>query len=132
MPDNDAAILTVNKVLWMVEYATLGEAQPGTAQFYGTCPYYWGHQARQALYLTRENIRIGETTYADFDAWAVVGDDSGVCGGDSGGVAIQDGAVVGTISMVAASVFWVKWGRVFYTVPSMDIDDWYANMEPVH
>lgn len=126
MPTNDAAILTVNKVLWMTEYAQLGEAHSGTARIFGTCPFYWGHQARQALYIDRQNIQIGETEFADFDSWFVTGDDSGVCGGDSGGMVIQGNTVVGTISMVEADVFWVKWGTLFYTVPSLDVSEWYA------
>jgi hypothetical protein len=50
----------------------------------------------------------------------VLGDDSAVCGGDSGGVVIQAGKVVGTISAVASNYYFVAYGQTFFTVPMIE------------
>lgn len=118
--DHDMAIVELDRVLWVMQFATLGKAEIGVrGLIYGTCPYYWGHQARQAAYGGLETLERVDGSLYDFDKWQVFGNDSRVCSGDSGGVVVQDGVVVGVTSMVADNeLFWIAFGRVFYTVPA--------------
>jgi hypothetical protein len=121
IPGNDAAILELNHVLWMREFATLGKAENGIlGQIYGTCPYYWGHNARQAAYIGLYALGEPDSPLVDYGVWRVLGDDRAVCGGDSGGVVIQAGKVVGTISAVASNYYFVAYGQTFFTVPMIE------------
>jgi hypothetical protein len=53
-----------------------------------------------------------------FDVWSTVGDTEAVCGGDSGGMVVQDGKLVGVTSMVDADNPFIAYGTTFFTVPS--------------
>lgn len=130
VPGNDAAILELDRVLWMSQYAKLGAPRVGyTGQIYGTCPYYWGHNARQAAYAGLHSIEVQRGEFVDYDVWQVLGDDSAVCGGDSGGVVIQSGKVVGTVSAVDSESFWIAIGRVFYTVPASVVNAYQSSTQ---
>jgi len=113
---HDMALLELDRIMWVSEYATLGKAHKGEAQIYGTCPYYWGHQARQAIYAGLWSAQLADGYWIDFRVWDTLGSDE-VCGGDSGGVVIQNNKVVGITSMVE-SESWLSIGTRFYTVPA--------------
>lgn len=115
---HDMALLELDRIVWVSKYATLGQAHKGEAQIYGTCPYYWGHQARTAYYLGMVSGQLDDGEWIDFDVWDTLGDNTAVCGGDSGGVVMQDGKVVGTTSMVESVGWFVAFGQRFYTVPA--------------
>lgn len=124
----DVALLTLDRPLITGSYATLAAPQADmVTTVWGVCPYYWGHQARTATYAGRETVSEQRGRPGEYDTWWTLpmdGDTNKVCGGDSGGVVVQQGAVVGLISAVEAEYFWVAIGEHFYTVPPDDIDAW--------
>lgn len=113
-PGADFALVHTTRPLPLAEPAVLAVARPGVAQVFGICPFY------------REPGRV---RLAEYGGWFVVGvqvvelwrvDGGRVCSGDSGGVVVQDGRVVGFISAVEPEPPLIPWfasGRRFYTVP---------------
>lgn len=112
LPDQDVAVLETDKVLFVEHYAELARAELGVVgTVFGTCPYYWGHQARAALY-----NGIASINDDDYDQWIM--QTNKACGGDSGGVVMQNGKVTGVISAVESDLWFVAIGTVMYAVPS--------------
>ncbi|GIV81708.1 MAG: hypothetical protein KatS3mg051_1062 [Anaerolineae bacterium] len=115
-PGADFAMVRTTLPLPVDELAELAVARPGAAQVFGICPFY----------RSPERVRL-----AEYDGWFVVGvqvverwqvDGGRVCSGDSGGVVVQDGRVVGFISAVEPEPPLIPWfasGRRFYTVPTI-------------
>ncbi len=118
LADHDLAVLEINKPIYLPVYAELGMAHSGTGQVYGTCPYFWGHTPRHVVYGGMWSYEVEAGLWIDFDLWHTVGDTAAVCGGDSGGVVIQQGKVVGVTSVVESRYYFVAYGQTFLTVPS--------------
>lgn len=118
----DIAILEVDRVLIVDHYAELGRAELGViGNIFGTCPYYWGHQSRLAMYNGLVEVPLLDGQIREYDQWIVqprMGDNSKACGGDSGGVVMQGNKVVGVISAVDSDYWFVAIGTVMYAVPS--------------
>lgn len=129
-PDADIALLEVDRTLWVPGgYAQFGEARrdiPG--RLFGVCPFYWGHQARYALYRGDVSVEMEEgQPEVTVSRWlmARLSDDQqdSACGGDSGGVIMQEGKVVGITSAVESELWFVAIGRVVYSVPQSKIKE---------
>ncbi|GIV81820.1 MAG: hypothetical protein KatS3mg051_1174 [Anaerolineae bacterium] len=114
-PGADFAVVRTTLPLPVEELAELAVARPGVAQVFGICPVL---------------PVAGRVRLAEYGGWFVVGvqvverwrvDGGRVCSGDSGGVVVQDGRVVGFISAVEPEPPLIPWfasGRRFYTVPA--------------
>lgn len=126
-PESDIALLKTDRVLLTDHYAELGNAAINTpAQLYGTCPYYWGHQARTVFYGglfdSPSPDKAFAMTYGVWYAMPRYGDENKACGGDSGGVVMQDGKVVGIISAIESEYpFWAI-GTTIFAIPSQTIE----------
>lgn len=114
--NQDVALLETDRVLIVERYAVLAHAELGVVgTVFGTCPYYWGHQARAALYNGLVEMPFDEGI-RDYDQWIM--QTNKACGGDSGGVVMQNGKVTGVISAVESDLWFVAIGTVMYAVPS--------------
>lgn len=115
-PDHDVAVLFTADVLWVHNYAELGTPALGMqASLWGYCPYMANHVKRHAFYNGLRTVEMNAKPARDFGEWHVIG--GKVCGGDSGAPIIQNGKVVGVLSMVSSDLFWVALGSTAYTVP---------------
>lgn len=127
-PEYDIAVLTVDRTLIVERNAELGNAALNTPGYiYGTCPYYWGHQARTVFYggLVDSPSPDHEfkMTYGAWYAAARHGDENKICGGDSGGVVMQGNKVVGIISAIDSELPFWPLGSMVFTIPGATIHE---------
>lgn len=120
----DVALLFLDSPIRASQYATIGHPKTGQiAQIFGTCPYFWSHQVRLALYSGMLSLQYEDGTWVDFDQWVSFDRQNAVCGGDSGGPIIQDGVVVGVTSAVESRNPFVAYGVTFYSAPSTLVNE---------
>jgi hypothetical protein len=125
-PASDVAILETKDVLWMGEYAQLGNPELGVmSNIVGFCPWQMSHVVRHAFYNGIETLtRRSDNAEFDFGLWlmpSVPFMSNKLCGGDSGSAVLQHGKVVGVVSMVESELFWIALGSTIYTVPMEDV-----------
>lgn len=111
----DFALLRLDHPLFTTEYANLGAPDVRkTAFIYGTCPLYFPQNPKPATYVGIEHV--GQIRpYRDYDHWHTLNEM--VCGGDSGGFAVQDGKIVGFTSAVESDNPFISLGTEVYLVP---------------
>lgn len=113
---HDVAVLTVDRTLWVSEYAEFGQPQLGVqATLMGFCPYMVSHVVRHGFYGGLVNALMQDGNEYDLGVWQMVG--SQICGGDSGLPIVQNGKVVGVLSAVETNIPWFAIGDVAYSVP---------------
>lgn len=122
--DEDIAILEADRTLIVERYAELGRAELGIiGRIYGNCPFYWGHQARLAIYNGMVAVYFIDGSFREYDQWIMQSDEGKACGGDSGGVVMQGNKVVGVISAIESDYSFVRIGSIMYAVPSDTVKD---------
>lgn len=118
---HDIAVLTVDRILFVSEFAEFGHPALGVpALAYGYCPYQVSHVPRRAFYNGLVDLQIegGELlTYGEWIMPTIPNMANKLCGGDSGGFLSQGGKIVGITSAVYSDLFWVSLGSLVYTVP---------------
>lgn len=113
---DDVALLTTKEVMFLPEYAQLGRPELGRqASLVGYCPWQVSHVVRHAFYNGLQTLTRRDGTEVTFGVWHTIG--SKVCGGDSGMGIVQNGKVVGIVSMVDSELFWIALGSKIYAVP---------------
>jgi hypothetical protein len=122
-PRHDIALLETDRVLFVREFAKLGNAAPNVVgELWGLCPFYLPYTPRLALYNGLVDFELLDGTWLDFGEWYMlptVGNTNGkACGGDSGGFIVQQGRVIGITSMVESDYVFVAIGSLVYTVPA--------------
>lgn len=113
---HDVAVLTVDRTLWVSEYAQFAQPAQGVqTTVFGFCPYMVGHVVRHAFYLGLVSAELQDGNTYDLGKWQVINGE--ICGGDSGLPMVQDGKIVGVLSAVESEMPWFAIGDVAYTVP---------------
>lgn len=111
--EHDLALLTTESVLWVREFAEFARPELGKqATLYGFCPYMISHIARMGFYngLVTQEIE-GWPTF-DYGLWVMT--KGKICGGDSGSPLLQNGKVVGIVSLANKDIYA---GKLAYAVP---------------
>lgn len=120
-PAQDAALLRALQPLTLPEYATLADVEPThAAAIYAVCPWYFAVTPRLAVYNYPWFTNIDNTVRLA-DQWNMLLSDQYTCGGDSGGVLLQTGGVVGIVSAVRRANSEFDGGQVLYSVPATTI-----------
>lgn len=103
----DTAIVTLAFPIVLSEYARFSPPDYNEpADIFGACTHYMIHIPRHVSYLKQVETDIkymGKWYKRKVDVWG--SSDHRICGGDSGGVAIQNGSVIGFVSSVVPDVF---------------------------
>lgn len=119
---NDVAILTVDRVLWVTDYAEFARPVLGVQTLaWGYCPYQVSAVPRRAFYNGLVTLTVEGLPEQDYGEWilpAVPNLANKLCGGDSGGVLVQHGKVVGIVAAVYSDLFFVSLGSKAYSVPT--------------
>ncbi len=126
----DLAIIKTSVPLYTEEYPTFGLPKPGLVETYGLCAGQFYFNARSATWMgTLESLPLYLRTlddtlksegklplmyqfYSVFDTHSF---ENSVCLGDSGGVVVQDGTVVG-MTEVIFPFLWMKKSQWFGTL----------------
>lgn len=120
--EHDVAILEVDRVLWVSEFAELGNPALGVeAQLYGYCPYQVSHIARYAYYNGLVDVTVednAQNTYGEWILPVMPNMSNAVCGGDSGTPIVQHGKVVGILSGGYVPIFFIPLATTAYAVPT--------------
>ena len=118
---HDIAILTVDRKLFVAQFAEFANPALGTQTLvWGYCPYQVSAVPRRAFYNGLTTLTIQDGPEQDYGEWllpTVPNMSNKLCGGDSGGLAIQHGKVVGVISAVYSDLFFFALGSKAYSVP---------------
>lgn len=131
LPSADLAIMEANKPLDISdsEFASFGERiEDEPAILFGLCPRYFANTARVVTF-ARMGISCPLGMPQCFNVsewWAPVG--YYICGGDSGGILLQGGKIVG-IPHAILSAFWIPTGKAVYAIDSSIIVRWLSRLE---
>lgn len=124
--EHDVAILITRHVMWVGDFAELGNPALGTrATIWGHCPYQQAHVPRYAVYngLVDATIRGNPPlTYGEWILPKVPGVNNQICPGDSGAAFVDEqGRVVGIVSGGNVAVFFIALASIGYSVPVPEI-----------
>ncbi len=120
-PAQDAAIATLSAPLLLPAYARFAPADTKRpALLYGGCAHYLLAVPR-AVHYVEESLTISLSPPYLRRAQHWRSHDRRICGGDSGGVAVQDGAVVGLTHMVELEVGRYVYGRDVHLIGSCEL-----------
>jgi len=122
---HDLVLLTTEQVLWVSEFAQFANPELGVqATLYGYSPYTVNHIARHAFYDGLATYQVRNWPEWDYGVWIMT--KGKIYGGDSGAPILQQGKVVGIVSLASERVFQ---GRIAFAVP---VDQIRALMEDAH
>lgn len=115
-PEIDIALYRALLPLYVNNYAHLAEANTlEQAEVYGACPFYFSHVPRAVAYLHDELVGT-LNPQQPCQMWQALGQQ--ICGGDSGGIMVQNGNLVGVPVAVEADIFLIPIGTNVCVVPS--------------
>lgn len=115
-PDLDIALFCASLPLYAPSYAHLAAPDlTKPAQAFGVCPSYFSHVPRQTTYVPDPWSGIIKPNYTCQMWHAML---QSICGGDSGGMQDQDGAVTGIIVAVETSIPFLIDGTEVCVIPS--------------
>lgn len=117
--DQDFVVLRSDEEMILMEYAEIGEPEPGLARIYGFCPYYRPDLYRPVEYVSRD-MRVDRSLQIHIvDTWQVASsaDHEYACAGDSGGAVVQNGKVVGLLVTLESELSWPVYGSTIHSVP---------------
>jgi hypothetical protein len=115
-PEIDIALYRALLPVYASNYAHMAEANTlEPAEVYGACPFYFSHVPREVVYLHDELIGV-LNPQQPCQMWQTLGQQ--VCGGDSGGIVVQNGNVIGVPVAVESAIFWIPLGTNVCVVPS--------------
>jgi len=125
----DLAIMKSSVPIHANQYAEFAEVESNIfANLWGNCPFYFPHTIRPAMYMGYfEDVKIDNGDVYDFSAWYMADADGSTtfsCGGDSGGVMVQSGKVVGMVSAVEHSVPFFPFGHFVLTIDGSVIQEY--------
>ena len=133
----DLAIIKTSVPLYTEEYPTFGSPKPGLVDTYGLCAQQFYFNSRPAAFINnmeflpsfhealqrtrnKENqIPLMDEFYSVYDTYSL---QNSICLGDSGGIVLQDGKVVGMIE----DIFPLLWLRKSQYVAALDGDTIYT------
>lgn len=115
----DLALLYTKEEMILAVYAELGRPQVGVARLYGYCPYYSPGTYRPVEYVDRMVYVSNEMNVIISDEWqsTKTADHKYMCGGDSGGPVVQNGKVVGIVSLLQGATTSMRFSTGIYVVP---------------
>jgi hypothetical protein len=117
-PEIDVALLQPAESLDVTQFAEFREPERGEPVLvFGACPWYFVHVPKRADYVSEYKNDEPFQSY-HLQLWRVWGENR-VCGGDSGGPAVQNGHVVGLVHAVWAPL-WFPAGTDMFMVPASD------------
>ncbi len=123
----DVAVLTVDRVLFLPEYAQLGNPELNTpATIQGYCPFQPSFMPRHAYYNGVVTEPVEDIPARDYDEWVLPRlpqEFNQLCGGDSGSPVISGGKVVGVLSAVNSDNYFFALGSTGYSVPTKYITE---------
>lgn len=111
----DTIVLRVSQPLKLPAFAVLSTPhynQP--ALIFGACPRYLMNVARRADFVEEHETRFSSGERYPAEKWHI--QVNVICGGDSGGPAVQDGRMVGMLHAIDADIPWIAMGENVYLI----------------
>lgn len=124
--DADVALLGVHVPMLLESYASFRDAlTTNPAEAFGVCPLYFSHVPREVHYHHSEIMQVagpinGGTRPRPCAMW--VSHFDAICGGDSGGVLVQDGEPVAMTVAVRTPIWFYNFGYETCAIPSFVIN----------
>lgn len=114
----DITVLRLRHPIVLSEYAPLARVDPRQHGYvYGTCPFYWSHVPRSLQYSQAVTVPSDQLQPNTYSLWVSTSSKEAVCGGDSGGVIVQHGAVVDIIDAVYSETPYFAYGYYIFSIP---------------
>lgn len=121
-PDIDIALYQTELPLYVPSYAKLNPADiTQSADIYGVCPFYFSHTPRPVEYVDTVDWGIikgisGQALGHPCQLWSTLY--GNICGGDSGGIAVQGDRLIGVPVAIKAESFFIPIGTDVCVVPA--------------